>query len=51
MPTPLRVLIVEDTPDDAELMTLHLTAEGFQPDWTRVQTEADYLADSACPPT
>ncbi len=50
MPTPLRVLIVEDTPDDAELMLLHLTAEGFQPDWTRVQTEATYLAALATSP-
>ena len=44
MPVPLRVLIVEDLPDDAELMVLHLTSEGFQPEWQRVQTEADYLA-------
>ena len=44
MPIPLRVLIVEDTPDDAEMMVLRLTDEGFQPEWRRVQTEADYLA-------
>ena len=44
MTTPLRVLIVEDTPDDAELMVLRLVQEGFQPDWRRVETEADYLA-------
>ncbi len=44
MPTPLRVLIVEDTPDDAELVLMHLAAEGFQPEWTRVQTEAAYAA-------
>ncbi|MCX6029381.1 MAG: PAS domain S-box protein, partial [Chloroflexi bacterium] len=50
MPTPLRALIVEDTPDDAELMLLHLTAEGFQPDLTRVQTETDYLAALAAQP-
>ena len=50
MPTPFRVLIVEDTPDDAELMILHLTAEGFQLDWTRVQTEADYLAQLGLSP-
>jgi PAS domain S-box-containing protein/putative nucleotidyltransferase with HDIG domain len=50
MPTPLRVLIVEDTPDDAELMLLRLRQEGFQPDWTRVQTEPDYLAALATAP-
>ena len=44
MTTPLRVLIVEDMPDDAELMVLRLVQEGFQPDWRRVETEADYLA-------
>ena len=44
MPIPIRVLIVEDTPDDAELMLLRLKQEGFQPDWTRVQTEPDYQA-------
>ncbi len=40
---PLRVLIVEDTPSDAELMVLYLKKEGFQFDWQRVQTEQDYL--------
>ncbi|MCJ7433093.1 MAG: PAS domain S-box protein [Anaerolineales bacterium] len=44
MPIPLRVLIVEDNPDDAELAILHLTQAGFQPDWQRVETEADYLS-------
>ncbi len=40
----LRLLIVEDQPDDAELMVIHLTNNGFKFDWQRVQTEADYLA-------
>jgi len=44
MATPLRVLVVEDTPDDAELMVLWLEQEGFQVEWQRVETEADYLA-------
>jgi DNA-binding response OmpR family regulator len=44
MSIPLRVLIVEDSSADAELMVLHLTKEGFQPDWQRVETEPDYLA-------
>lgn len=39
----LRVLVVEDIPDDAELMILHLEAEGFAPEWQRVQTEQEYL--------
>jgi two-component system cell cycle sensor histidine kinase/response regulator CckA len=50
MTTPLRVLIVEDSPDDAELMALHLAEEGFQPDWRRVQTEPDYRAALEAPP-
>jgi len=41
---PLRILIVEDTPHDAELVVLHLRREGFEPDWIRVDTEAAYLA-------
>ncbi len=50
MPTPLRVLIVEDNADDAELMVLHLRQAGFEPDWRRVETEADYLAALERPP-
>ncbi|MEE9217098.1 MAG: PAS domain S-box protein [Anaerolineales bacterium] len=45
MPTPLRVLILEDRPDDAELMVLKLKDAGFEPDWTRVDTQEDYLAN------
>ena len=41
---PLRVLIVEDNPDDAELIILHLVNAGFQADWQRVETEADFLS-------
>ena len=43
MSMPLHVLIVEDTPTDAELMVMRLSAEGFQFNWQVVQTEADYL--------
>lgn len=39
----LRVLIVEDVPDDAELMALRLESEGYNLQWQRVQTEEDYL--------
>jgi two-component sensor histidine kinase/CheY-like chemotaxis protein len=44
MPTlPLRVLIVEDQPLDAELMLLELRRADYEPDWRRVETEADFL--------
>jgi len=44
MPDPLKVLIAEDNPDDAELTLMELRRAGFAPDWKRVETEADYLA-------
>lgn len=43
MPGLLRVLIVEDTPSDADLMLWHLRREGYQLEWQRVENEADYL--------
>jgi DNA-binding response OmpR family regulator len=42
--TPLRVLILEDSAADAELLVHALRREGFDPDWRRTETEADYLA-------
>jgi signal transduction histidine kinase/CheY-like chemotaxis protein len=47
MPTPLNVLIAEDSPDDAELMVAQLRHHGYAPQWKRVQTEADFLAELA----
>ena len=44
MATPLRVLILEDRASDAELMVHELRRAGFDPDWQRVETEADYVA-------
>ncbi len=44
MSAPLRVLILEDRPTDAELMLYELRRAGFEPAWQRVETEADYLA-------
>ncbi|HKA55665.1 MAG TPA: ATP-binding protein [Candidatus Binatia bacterium] len=44
MPTPLHVLILEDRPEDAELVLHALHREGFDPSCQRVETEADYLA-------
>lgn len=41
----LRVLILEDSPDDAELMVRELQRAGYEPDWTRVDTRSDYLAN------
>lgn len=43
MPVSLRILIVEDTPTDAELMLLRLRNEGYQIVSQIVQTEAEYL--------
>ncbi len=43
-PTALRVLIVEDNVLDAELVIAQLREAGYQAQWTRVHTEADYLA-------
>jgi len=42
--TPLRVLLLEDRPEDAELMVLELRRAGFEPDYKRVDTEQEYLA-------
>jgi|GEM_PF-781570 len=44
MPTPLRVLIVEDRQADAELMAYELRRAGIEFSWQRVETEDDYLA-------
>jgi PAS domain S-box-containing protein len=41
---PLRVLIVEDSPADAELIARELRDAGFDLDWNRVDTEAEYLS-------
>ncbi len=41
---PLRVLILEDDPADAEMMARELRRAQFDPDWRRVEREEDYLA-------
>ena len=43
MSAPLRVLILEDRATDAELMLHELRRVGYEPDWRRVETAADYL--------
>ena len=47
MARPLRVLIVEDSPDDAELMLLELRRGGFEPSWQRVETAEELRAARA----
>jgi PAS domain S-box-containing protein len=42
---PLRVLILEDQPTDADLILDELRQAGFDPDWRCVQTQADYRAN------
>ncbi len=44
MPQPLKILIVEDNPADAELLVRALRRSDFDPDWKRVDTEADFLS-------
>ena len=44
MPEPLRVLIVEDQPDDAELIAEYLRDAGLTAVWERVDTEASFAA-------
>lgn len=39
----IRVLIVEDNPADAELVVRELHRAGFDPQWQRVDTEAEFL--------
>ena len=43
MGNPLRVLILEDQPSDAELLLRELRRIGYDPTWERIETEADYL--------
>lgn len=44
MLTPLRVLILEDSLSDTELMLYELRSSGFEVNWQRVETEPDYLS-------
>lgn len=40
----MRVLLIEDSPDDAELIEWALRRAGLDPDVTRVETEAEFAA-------
>ena len=42
--TPVRVLVLEDRADDAELMIWGLEDAGYHVSWTRVDLEADFIA-------
>lgn len=44
MPRTLKLLIAEDNPADAELLVRALRKSGFDPDWQRVDSEADFAA-------
>lgn len=46
----LRVLMLEDNPDDAELLLRELLRAGFDPQATRVETEAAFLSELASSP-
>ncbi len=45
MAKPLNLLIIEDSQDDADLIVRELRRAGFEPKWTRVETEPDFLAE------
>jgi CheY-like chemotaxis protein len=50
MPTPLRVLFLEDAPEDMTLLLRELRRAGFEPTGRRVETQAEYLAALDPPP-
>lgn len=43
MNRPLRVLLVEDSPNDTEMVLRELHRAGFEAEWHRVETEREYL--------
>jgi signal transduction histidine kinase len=44
MASPLQLLIVEDRPDDAELLLEELKRAGYDPTWTRAETPEQFVA-------
>lgn len=49
MSSPLRVLILEDNPADAELVIRELKQAGLAIDWRQVEAEADFLEQLGAP--
>jgi PAS domain S-box-containing protein len=45
MPTPLNILVAEDSQDDADLQIDVLRSAGFDLKWKRVQTEKEFVAE------
>jgi two-component system, cell cycle sensor histidine kinase and response regulator CckA len=45
MTTPLNILILEDSPSDADLIVAELRRAGFDPKWKCVETEPAFLAE------
>ncbi len=45
MAMPVNILIIEDSAADAALVVDELRSSGFDPKWTRVETEADFLLE------
>ncbi len=50
MAVPLRLLIVEDREDDAELLIAELRRAGYEPQWSRAQTPEEFTAALAGDP-
>lgn len=44
MHSPLHLLIIDDSPDDAELLTLAVRRGGYDPEWKRVDTAETLMA-------
>jgi len=44
MAVPLKLLLLEDRPADAELLLFELQDAGYDADWQRVDSETDYIA-------
>ena len=50
MPTSLNLLVLEDSPNDAELMIETLREAGFDPTFRRVDSKDAYLRELDQPP-
>lgn len=48
-PNPLRLLFLEDVPNDAELAIAELEKAGYTCDWKRIETQEEFLAGLDAP--